>query len=370
MTVVAIVGTVGVPAKYGGFETLAENLVRYHQEHAPDSRLLVYCSGRGNVERRPTYLGAELHYVSLPANGIGSIVYDIVSLVKAVREQSDRILLLGVSGAIALPFVRIFSRARVITNIDGIEWRRAKWRGPARWFLHFSEWMAVRFSHVVIADNDAIALHSKQHYNTRCEVIPYGGDHALTVGNSTVGLPPLPHEYALSICRIEPENNVEMVLEAFALMADRSIIFVGNWESNQYAKNLKARFSAFENIFLIGPVYDEGALYALRAGASLYVHGHSAGGTNPSLVEIMHFGCPVLAYDCVFNRSTTEGHAPFFQAAGELRAEVESLEPERALMLGDALRDVARRRYTWKVVGASYFRLLHDSSASTQGMFR
>lgn len=143
---IAIIGTVGVPANYGGFETLAENLVRYHDTASLKSSLTVYCSSKSYPSKEASYLSAQLKYVPLNANGAQSIPYDIVSLLSAVWHRSDVILLLGVSGAIALPLVRLFSSARIITNIDGIEWRREKWQGWAKRYLRFSEKMAVRYT--------------------------------------------------------------------------------------------------------------------------------------------------------------------------------------------------------------------------------
>jgi len=121
----AILGTVGVPAHYGGFETLAENLVKYHNATSLPIALTVYCSGKSYTTTRDcSFLSAQLNYVPFNANGLQSIPYDIVSLISAVWNHYDVILLLGVSGAIALPLVRFFSSARIITNIDGLEWRR------------------------------------------------------------------------------------------------------------------------------------------------------------------------------------------------------------------------------------------------------
>ena len=125
---ISIIGTVGVPANYGGFETLAENLVKFHDAASLKSSLTVYCSSKSYPSKESTYLSARLKYVPLNANGAQSIPYDIVSLFSAVWNRSDVILLLGVSGAIALPLVRLFSSARIVTNIDGIEWRREKWQ--------------------------------------------------------------------------------------------------------------------------------------------------------------------------------------------------------------------------------------------------
>ena len=127
-------GTVGIPANYGGFETLAENIARYHQMNRLPGILAVYCSAPNYNQRPRTYLGAELRYLPFRANGISSIVYDAFSLISAIWHRSDVILLLGVSGAIALPLVRLVSRARVVTNVDGIEWKRQKWQGAAKSF--------------------------------------------------------------------------------------------------------------------------------------------------------------------------------------------------------------------------------------------
>ena len=135
----AILGTVGLPACYGGFETLAENLVHYHLEESLEDEVTVYCSSKSCQNKVRTYLGARLKYIPLYANGVQSIPYDILSLLSAVWNRSDAILLFGVSGAIVLPLIRVISSARIVVNIDGIEWRRNKWSGLAKWFLRFSE---------------------------------------------------------------------------------------------------------------------------------------------------------------------------------------------------------------------------------------
>jgi glycosyltransferase involved in cell wall biosynthesis len=355
---VAILGTVGVPAAYGGFETLAENLVRFHELNHLPGRLAVYCSADTYPDRPHSFLGAELRYVALNANGVSSIPYDIVSLFSAARRGSDVILLLGVSGALALPLVRLFSRARVVTNIDGIEWKREKWKGLARWFLRFSEQMAVRFSHEVIADNAGIAEHVVQSYRRDCHVIAYGGDHAVEIPAQHHDGLKLPLRYALALCRIEPENNVTMILEAFAANSDMPLVFVGNWNKSQFGRSLRQRYAQTAHLYLLDPIYDLGVLRTLRGNAAIYVHGHSAGGTNPSLVEMMHFGIPVLAYDCVFNRHTTDNKALWFKDADSLGDAVSSLEPERMSHVGIEMKRIAQERYTWQAVGQAYFKLL------------
>jgi len=284
-------------------------------------------------------------------------VYDWLSLWLAMW-RADVILLLGVSGATMLPLVRLLSSAKVVTNIDGIEWRRQKWKGLAKWFLRFSEKVAVRSSHEVIADNGAIAEYVKETYGVDAHVIAYGGDHAVGVEATSVDELGLPEAYAFSVCRIEPENNVHMIVAAFAKQTHLPLVIVGNWDSSAYGKQLRQQYAEMAHIYLLDPIYDLGKLYTLRSQAKVYVHGHSAGGTNPSLVEAMHFGRPILAYDCNFNRFTTEDLAFYFKSPDTLHQLVLTLDKKQAINNGLVMVNIADRRYTWKIVAQEYFSLL------------
>lgn len=353
---IAVLGTVGVPGRYGGFETLAENLVHYHKRNGHKAGLTVWCSSKDKADRPARFESADLRYIRLKANGVQSIPYDGLSLLDAVRTGHDGIVLLGVSGAIMLPLIRLISRARIVTNIDGIEWKREKWNGLARAFLRASEWAALRFSHAVIADNQAIADYLRKSYGRDSHVVAYGGDHALAHAGEGQAPAGLPHSYALALCRIEPENSVHTILEAWAQL-DTPLVFVGNWANNPYGRELKNRYSRRANLHLLEPVYEPGVLHALRARASIYVHGHSAGGTNPSLVEMMHFGIPVLAHGCAFNRHSTEGKAIYFEAAKDLIRQVRARTPQEDAAIGAQMIEIAQRRYTWDRIGEAYFAL-------------
>lgn len=362
---IAILGTVGVPARYGGFETLADNLVHEAQANLScdgtgNDLLTVYCSARPYSDHPPQYESAQLRYSRLAANGYQSVFYDLLTSLDAVVRGHDTLLILGVSGAVAIPFLRMVSRARIIINIDGIEWRRDKWRGMARHWLCWSEALAVRYAHAVIADNEGIAVYLRETYGVEANVIAYGGDHALAAKSETPVLHHrLPADYALALCRIEPENNIKMILEAFE-GSERPLVFVGNWDNSDYGRELKARFQERTGYFLLNPVYQPGPLYHIRSGATVYVHGHSAGGTNPSLVEMMHFGVPVLAYDCNFNRYTTDNRAAYFDSTEALRALLTTRPiPDN----GAVMKVIAQQRYTWDEIGRRYFELmrsLHD----------
>lgn len=354
---IAILGTVGVPGNYGGFETLAENLVAYHEQTGQPSEMTVYCSAPSFPGRSPWFRRARRRFIPLSANGVSSIPYDIWSIFDAVLRGHDRLLLLGVSGAVALPLLRMIPGIRIVTNIDGIEWKRSKWNRLARTFLRWSEHIAVRFSHTVVADNEAIADYVRQRYGRACEVVAYGGDHAIEAEPDPTAAASLPERYALALCRIEPENNVAMILEAFAGV-DMPLVFVGNWDRSDYGRQLKARYRGHPTIRIHDPVYAPAALRAIRDRAVLYVHGHSAGGTNPSLVEMMHFGVPILAYDCSFNRHTTEGGALYFKSAAGLSESINGISSDSAENGGESMKNIAVTRYTWNNIAKLYFNLL------------
>lgn len=351
---VAVVGIQGVPAQYGGFESLVENLIGDHK--SDDIRYTVFCSGRDMKSRLAEYKGAELKYIPLRANGVQSIPYDMISFLRIPRK-TDVILVLGVSGCLILPVFRLFCRKRLIINIDGLEHRRAKWGKLAKTFLKLSEKMAVRYADVIISDNKGIQDYVREEYGKESELIAYGGDHAVRSVPQARTLDILrryglrPGAYAVTVCRIEPENNCHLVLEAFS-KSDRELAFVGNWSRSAYGQELKEKYSAFPNIHILDPIYDIDTLYVLRLNAWAYVHGHSAGGTNPSLVEAMFFGNPIFAYDVVYNRETTGGGAMYWSSSDELL---------NLLSLDDfdtsSIIDLANQKYTWKRIANQYEKL-------------
>jgi len=339
---VAIIGTVGIPAKYGGFETLAEQLVKnLHSEFD----FIVYCSGI-SYKNRDDYKLAKRVFIPLDANGKSSIIYDFISIVHAVF-YADVILLLGVSAAFMIPFIKFFSKAKVITNIDGLEWKRDKWRGFAKVYLKHQEKISVKKSHIVITDNLAIQDYVISDYKRKTSRIAYGGSHVKEVFADS-SLEP----YAFSVCRIEPENNVHIILEAFS-ETENQIIFVGNWNTSNYGKEVRAKYQQYPNIEMLDPIYDQESLDSLRGNCEVYIHGHSAGGTNPSLVEAMWLGLPIICWDVVYNRETTDAKALFFNDKEALKKIVNS-EASSFQQLGLELKEVAYHNYSWQKISNQY----------------
>lgn len=346
MRTVAIVGTVGIPACYGGFESLVENLTKNTPQGV---QYTVFCSAQSYEKQLSHHNGAKLVYLPLKANGVQSIFYDIWSLAKCLSIKPDVVLILGVSGCLFLPVFKVFSRCKVITNIDGLEWKRDKWGKWTRRFLKLSEKIAVNFSDVVVTDNKAISDYVFDEYSISSQTIAYGGDHALR----KMDVAPPKERYALGLCRIEPENNVAMILESFS-RSGKNIKFVGNWSSSEFGRNLKTKYCNYNNIELLDPIYDLDELYKLRKKCSLYLHGHSAGGTNPSLVEMMHFGIPTMAFDCNFNRYSTDNKASYFKTSDDLIKLLSSASDKLLEDNGNAMRKIALERYTWNQISTAY----------------
>lgn len=352
---VSIIGTTGIPANYGGFETLVENLARRHAESENCMELVVFCSKVNRKHLPSRVFNCRLEYLPLSANGISSIPYDIWSIFKAITDKSQTLLVMGVSGALVFPIVRVLSKTRIVVNIDGIEWRRRKWGRVARAFLRLSEWLAVINSDLVVADNKSIANYVYKSYGITAEVIAYGGDHVLQTENRSSSSINLPSRYIFSVCRIEPENNIELILSSFSGWSVMPVVIVGNWEDSHYGRKLRRRFDQDDMLYLLDPIYDGAVLGGLRAGAYAFVHGHSAGGTNPSLVEAMHYGKPILMFDCSFNRYTTEEQGLYFSDIGSLRSLLTRLSTGAVDSIGPKMKVIAERRYTWDKVAKKYF---------------
>lgn len=355
MKKVAIVGTQGVPASYGGFETLVENII--DDNCSARIQYTIFCSSKDMLDKREKHKGCHLKYIPLRANGIQSIPYDIWSLIKAAKGY-DAILVLGTSGCCFLPVFRFLFRKRLIVNINGLEHRRAKWGWAARQALRFSESMAVRFANTVVTNSKVIQDYVQETYGKKAALIAYGGDHVYREISDDFQRKCLlfyglkRDEYAISVCRIEPENNCHLTLEAFA-RSGKKLVFIGNWKRNEYARELVKKYERCPNIILLDAIYDLDVLCAMRANAGLYVHGHSAGGTNPSLVEAMFFGRPVIAYDVIYNRLTTEDKAHYFSDAEELQ----QLLSDRNTAFEEnasAMYEVANRLYRWDTIAKQY----------------
>lgn len=350
---IAVIGTVGLPATYGGFETLTQYLTK---ELNQELDFTVYCSSKSYDKQVNSFNNATLRYIKLNANGIQSIPYDMLSILNAIKF-ADTLLILGVSGCLILPLIKLFSKKRLVVNIDGLEWKRQKWNGFAKWFLKFSESLAVKYADKVVTDNKVIQDYVTTTYNKPSHLIAYGGDHAtkevLSV-ETQKQYPYLNTPYAFKVCRIEPENNIEMILSAFSKTPNIPLVLIGNWQKSEFGQKMKRTYVSFDHIHLLDPIYDQKILNEIRSNCNVYVHGHSAGGTNPSLVEAMHLSLPILAYGIQYNKETTNNKAFYFQSSQDLALLISTLSADQLKQNAVAMKTIADDCYTWKSIALKY----------------
>lgn len=368
----AILGTRGIPARYGGFETFAEEIAVRLAGAGVD--VTVYCEASADT-RPASHRGVRLvHVPATPCGPLTTVVFDLRSLWHA-RRGFDVVYMLGY-GAASFCFIPRFWGTRVWLNVDGIEWARAKWGRIARLYFKVMEALALWTPDRVIADAQAIRDHLRARHARQKEI------SVIAYGAPMVGAPPdpalvsewnlTPDGYYLVVCRLEPENHVREILEGFsASSSTRSIVVIGNHLSGtEYVARLRALNDP--RIRFLGSVYDQATLQALRFHAFAYCHGHSVGGTNPSLLESLGCGNAVVAHDNPFNREVARDAAVYFTSAREFAArlaELENAEPER-LRMRERGRAIIGSDYAWDGIVEQYLALLRHHPRSSGRVLR
>lgn len=353
-----IIGTVGLPNRYGGFETLSHYLVTNLCSSC--SAIFVYSESNALHKKNILYHGSRQVLIPLKANGYQSILYDLISIILSAFKGGN-LLILGTSGTFVLPVIRcLFPHLNIIVNMAGLEWSRDKWGWFAKKLLKFNEWSAIKFSHTLIADNQGLVDYVKSNYNHNSYLIPYGGDQYNNLSDNTnifieYDLPR--HSFDFAICRAQSDNNIELILETYSTRSD-NIVFVSDWDNSSYGKKIKNKYSKFKNIFLIGPIFDLQKLKSLRIHCRIYIHGHSAGGTNPTLVEAMWSRCSIFAFDVCFHRHTTNNFAKFFDSVSTLHYLLDNYCENWASNSKSSLFEYASQHYSWEKISNSYLKLL------------
>lgn len=356
---IAIIGIQGLPAKYGGYETLVDYLSEYNDSNETD--LLIYCSKKHYKVEINNYKSANLKYINLPSNGIFSFLYDSYCILDSVKNF-DKILLLGCSGGLILPFLKKYKH-KFILNIGGVEWKRSKYNYLLRLIVRFLMHISVRNSGKLIADNIGIKNYIKEEYNrTDAEIIEYGGDQVKinkNIESILINYPFLKDEYILALGRIQSDNNIEMLLEAFK-DTKKKFVYIGNWDVSNYSKFLKNKYSKFNNLILLDAIYDLNILDIIRSNCKYYIHAHSAGGTNPSLVEAMHYKIPILCYDNGFNNYTTKNKSIYFKCKDQLKNLINNLDSNFFLRdkIANDLYLIAHEYYKWEIISLKYFKYI------------
>lgn len=352
----AIIGAQGIPSKYGGFETLVEYLVVYLSGKLD---ITVFCSSKYADTKLKEYKGAQLEYINIDANGWQSILYDSCSILKSYKSN-DCLLILGSSGGVILPFLSRY-KGKFILNFGGLDWQRNKWNSFTKWFLRFSEKNSVNSCGKLISDNEGIKDYILSKYNLDSTMIAYGGDQVTrSIKRSrSISYKFDNYEYFLTVARIQKDNNIELILNTFTNLQKCKIVIIGNWSKSKYGNNLKKKYSFYNNIYLLDAIYDLDELNYLRSRCKLYIHGHSAGGTNPALVEAMNLGLPIFAFSSGFNEHTTFNRAKYFNSSFELQKLITNIDKHQLVKLGKQMKKIALEHYTWLKISEQYYKIIN-----------
>jgi glycosyltransferase involved in cell wall biosynthesis len=360
---VLILGTRGVPAAHGGFESFAEKLALFLVERG--WRVTVYCQDdAATVTQRftvDTWRGIERVTVQVAEQGArGTVAFDWHSTQHASR-QDGVCLVLGYNTAIFMALLRVRGK-KILINMDGIEWKRPKWSAPVRAWFYLNEWSGAWLGHRLVADHPAIEDHlATRRPRGAIAMIPYGGDEV--VAASAVPLAALgltPQRYLVSIARIEPDNSILPMIEAFSRKPrGTTLVVLGKLEADN-AYHAAVRAAASTEVIFPGAIYDKATVKALRLHARAYCHGHTVGGTNPSLVESLWCGNAVLAHRNRFNQWTAGAEQFFFADVDECEHMIERIlgDDIAVARAGRMARLRAATDFVWTEILSAYEREL------------
>lgn len=353
----ALIGTNGIPANYGGAETFCEFLTK---ELSNRYDITVYCSNRQPKEKvGKTYLGAKLKYWPLSANGWQAVLYDALSILHAAKH-SDVLFLFGTPVAILIAIMKHLGfKKKVVVNCGGLnEWERESYSSFARKYIRFNRIILKgKVEHIV--DNELYAKSLSETFGIHdTKVIRYGGDQVEYVEPDEQLLakyPFLNEEYYVSVARAQVDNNLHVMLEAFSKMPEKKLVLVSNFKVSDYGKELYEKYSkGYSNIILIPGIYDKRELNAVRSNALAYIHSHSRCGTPPSLCEAMNHGLPIISFDAEVNHEVTGEYAFFFSSSDDLVKIVNKTKKEELIAMSQKSLQRAKEELTWQRIAEQY----------------
>jgi glycosyltransferase involved in cell wall biosynthesis len=358
---IAILGTRGVPAAHGGFETFAERLALWLV--ARNWRVTVYCQevGVGPI-REDAWNGVERVIVPTSLGGaVGTMQFDWTCIRHAVRARHATVLTLGYNTALFCLWLRLYGVRNVI-NMDGLEWMRAKWRWHERAWLWLNERAGCLLGNRLVADHPSIGDHLATRVSRgKITVIPYGADRVDEASPEPLtAFGVAPGGYSCVIARPEPENSIFEIVKAFSAKSrNHKLLVFGKYEAG-HPYHDAVRQVAGDEVEFVGPVYDAATVASLRFHSRLYIHGHQVGGTNPSLVEALGAGSAVLAHDNRFNRWVAQDAALYFSSLTECESQFDRLLDSDELIATQ--RQASRARHAlafhWSDVLNAYETLL------------
>lgn len=351
---IAILGTRGIPNYYGGYEQAVSFLAPGLAERG--HTVTVYNSHH-HPWRAKTWNGVNIVHCKDPENKIGTagqFIYDLHCIRHARRKKYDIILMMGYTSSSV--WGRLYPRKPlIIAHMDGLEWKRSKYTKPVQRFLQYAEKLAIKYSEVYIADSPVISDYLRDKYGVQSVMIPYGAQvHQQQSGMVPARFGLEPGAYSLLMARMEPENNIEMILNGFLESgAPGKMLVIGNTQ-NRFGGRILKKFGRKSSILFAGPIFDPAVLHSLKYYSHLYFHGHSVGGTNPSLLEAMASSALVAAHDNPFNRAVTGEDAFYFSTSRDVAALLRNTVKENnTAKIENNLRKI-KERYNWSSIIDQY----------------
>ena len=354
---IAIIGTRGIPNHYGGFEQFAEY---FSIELVKSGHNVTVYNPHTHPYQQDTWKDVNIiHCKDLEhkTGTAGQFIYDLNCILDTRKRNYDIILQLGYTSSAIWGWLLPKHKSIITTNMDGMEWKRSKYSKWVQKFLLYAERLAVKYSDYLIADAVDMQKYIYQKYKANATYLSYAAIPFYMPNESVLDKYQLKkYNYNMLVARLEPENNIETILDGTCLLTNNlPFLVIGNYRT-KYGNYLKKRYVEYSHIHFIDGIYDMTILNNLRYYSNIYFHGHSIGGTNPSLLEAMASQCLIVAHDNVFNKSILEDNAYYFSNVTEIANLLGVIERhDETKKINNNLMKI-EQEYTWGYVTRNYLK--------------
>ncbi|MFH6767365.1 DUF1972 domain-containing protein [Gaetbulibacter aquiaggeris] len=358
---IAIIGTRGIPNHYSGFEQFAEFFSVYAAENGYD--ITVYNS-HNHLYQESLFKGVKIRHKFDPeylVGTFGQFIYDFNCILDSRKRNFDVLLQLGYTSN-TIWHKLLPKNTVIISNMDGLEWKRSKYSPVVRKFLKYAEKLAVKSSDYLISDSIGIQTYLLKEYNAKSEYIAYGAELFTEPNIDILSQYDVKEKnYNMLVARFEPENNLEVILDGVVLAKKKTtFLVVGNHHTNKFGAYLKSKFKNYNYIRFVGGIYNLEHLNNLRYYSNLYFHGHSVGGTNPSLLEAMASKALIIAHDNEFAKSILENDAFYFSSKTDVKNHIDSINKDQFTDKLENCYSKIEQKFKWEIINKKYLDFLHE----------
>ncbi len=355
---IGIIGTRGIPNHHGGFEQFTDFFAQYAQQKG--HQVFVYNSSLHPYKEKFYNEVTLIHQKDWEdkLGTFGQFIYDLNCILDARQRNFDILLQLGYTSS-SIWYFLLPKSAIVVTNMDGLEWKRSKYNKYVQQFLKFAEKLAIKSSKYLVSDSIGIQEYIQEKYNRNSTYIAYGTEIVENFDEKTLTNYHLSAKrYDLLIARMEPENNIETIIKAYLQsQSPYKLYLVGKPEATHFGNYLVKKYGNESQIVFLGGIYNLEMLNNLRYFSRFYFHGHSVGGTNPSLLEAMGSHCLIMAHRNPFNQSILQENAFYFSDENELSHLINTVNFENETTKSEQNILQIKKHYTWEKINESYLQL-------------